>query len=264
MRSRTTYRGLLTDFDGTIHAQNQVVSPSVITALRRVQDHGIPYGVCTGRQFSFVQPFLQENGFDGVHIVCAGAQLIHSNGSVIRERVIPADTMQAIADFVNSTGGYLVLKQTYATYANETALNANDKHSTLAMRPLSEIVNWDTPSFYVGQVGDDIWTALESRTDINLLKQRYRSGKPGYFADGVAPDVSKGSGTEWWFEYHNLDPAAVIGIGDGENDVDLLQSVGLGLAMENGIPELRALADAIIPSIDADGVAWAIQEYFGI
>jgi hydroxymethylpyrimidine pyrophosphatase-like HAD family hydrolase len=52
-----------------------------------------------------------------------------------------------------------------------------------------------------------------------------------------------------------------MAIGDQDNDLPMLQWAGLGLAMGNAPGSVQQMADAIIPSVEEDGVAWAIREY---
>jgi peptidyl-prolyl cis-trans isomerase B (cyclophilin B) len=60
-----------------------------------------------------------------------------------------------------------------------------------------------------------------------------------------------------------LDPQAVVGVGDGENDLPFLSAVGLKLVMGNAVPELKPLADHVIPSLQEEGVRWAVEQFFG-
>jgi hydroxymethylpyrimidine pyrophosphatase-like HAD family hydrolase len=50
-----------------------------------------------------------------------------------------------------------------------------------------------------------------------------------------------------------------MAIGDGINDIDLLQAVGMPVAVGNAIPEAKAVAKAVVASNDEDGVAEAIE-----
>ncbi|KAB2906196.1 MAG: HAD family phosphatase [Anaerolineae bacterium] len=255
------YRGLLSDYDGTVSTVQNTISENVSHALRLLHRRGIHFGFCTGRAYSFLAPYIKDQGLDGAHVVCGGAQLVDSEGHILRETLIPADTMREVAHQILSMNGLLIVKKG-DLYGNALAIQDAEHRVGLFIRPLDELRDWNIPAFFVGHLDDESWNTLEARTDIGLSKQRGRYEKQGFFADGVAPGVSKGSGARWWCEYHGLDPQTVIGIGDGENDVALFETVGLGIAVENAVPELKARADTIAPALDEDGVAWAIHRYF--
>jgi hydroxymethylpyrimidine pyrophosphatase-like HAD family hydrolase len=53
----------------------------------------------------------------------------------------------------------------------------------------------------------------------------------------------------------------IIGVGDGHNDVPLLEAVGLKVAMGNAPDEVKAIADYVAPKLSEDGVADVIQRY---
>lgn len=53
----------------------------------------------------------------------------------------------------------------------------------------------------------------------------------------------------------------IIGVGDGYNDFPLLMACGLKVAMGNAVPELKAIADYIAPSVEEDGVADVIKKF---
>ena len=59
----------------------------------------------------------------------------------------------------------------------------------------------------------------------------------------------------------NLTPADMIAFGDGYNDLSMLHLASMGVAMANAAPEVRADADAVTLSNDADGVAVALKKY---
>ncbi|MBZ0307474.1 MAG: Cof-type HAD-IIB family hydrolase [Anaerolineae bacterium] len=255
------YRGLLSDYDGTVSSIHNTISENVTQALRLLHLREIPFGFCTGRAYSFLEPYIKAQRLNGVHIVCAGAQMVDSEGNILREVLLPEKIMRDVACQIESLHGSLVIKKG-GLYGNALAIEDAANRPALNVRPLHELPDWNVPAFYISHLSEEGWGQLEARTDIGLTKQRGRHEKQGFFADGVAPGVNKGSGTRWWCEYHRLDPLTVIGIGDGENDVALFEAVGLGVAVDNAVPELKERAAAIAPSIDEDGVAWTIQRYF--
>jgi hydroxymethylpyrimidine pyrophosphatase-like HAD family hydrolase len=62
-------------------------------------------------------------------------------------------------------------------------------------------------------------------------------------------------------EYYGLSLAEAMAFGDGGNDVPIVRDVGLGVAMENGCDELKAVADYVTLSVDDDGVEKALQHF---
>lgn len=73
--------------------------------------------------------------------------------------------------------------------------------------------------------------------------------------------ASKGAGVEWVLrELLRVDPAHVLAMGDGENDIEMLQLAGVGVAMGNAGSRVIQVADLTVPTNDEDGVAHAIEK----
>jgi HAD superfamily hydrolase (TIGR01484 family) len=71
----------------------------------------------------------------------------------------------------------------------------------------------------------------------------------------VLPDgVNKGSGLQWVLHRLDVSEQEVIGIGDGENDVDLFRASGVRVAVANAVPELKEMADWVTPEPAGIGV----------
>lgn len=52
-----------------------------------------------------------------------------------------------------------------------------------------------------------------------------------------------------------------IAFGDGGNDIDMLELVGLGIAMGNGNEELKSVADFVTKKSSEDGISFALQKF---
>ncbi len=81
------------------------------------------------------------------------------------------------------------------------------------------------------------------------------------FGELTAPGVSKGAALKTLAARLGIPREQVVAIGDHENDLQMIAWAGLGLAMGNAIPAVREAADAIIPTVEEAGVAWAIKRY---
>ncbi|KAL6845130.1 hypothetical protein ACP4OV_024625 [Aristida adscensionis] len=77
----------------------------------------------------------------------------------------------------------------------------------------------------------------------------------------VPPATSKGNGVKILLDHLCISPDEVMAIGDGENDIEMLQLASLGVALANGSEKTKAVADVIGATNDEDGVAQAIYEY---
>ena len=73
--------------------------------------------------------------------------------------------------------------------------------------------------------------------------------------------ASKRAGVEYLLNRLGVEPSKVMAIGDGENDVEMLQLCGLGVAVGNAGAAARSVADVVVGSNDEDGVAEAIEQF---
>jgi Cof subfamily protein (haloacid dehalogenase superfamily) len=73
--------------------------------------------------------------------------------------------------------------------------------------------------------------------------------------------ISKGKGVEILAKYYNLKKGEIIAIGDGENDLSMIEYAGLGVAMGNASDVVKQKADYITDTNDNDGVAKVIEKF---
>ncbi|KAM3332240.1 hypothetical protein ACQJBY_027817 [Aegilops geniculata] len=77
----------------------------------------------------------------------------------------------------------------------------------------------------------------------------------------VPPATSKGTGVKILLDHLCISPDEVMAIGDGENDIEMLELASLGVALANGAEKTKAVANVIGATNDEDGVAQAIYDY---
>ncbi|MNH34041.1 putative phosphatase [compost metagenome] len=73
-------------------------------------------------------------------------------------------------------------------------------------------------------------------------------------------DVSKSIAVQAVLDYFNFSPEEALAFGDGDNDIDMLEQVGLGVAMGNGSEALKSSADYITKKSIEGGIYHALQE----
>ena len=74
--------------------------------------------------------------------------------------------------------------------------------------------------------------------------------------------VCKRNAIDWLAKYLHIYKEEIAAFGDGENDLEMIEYAGYGVAMENAVDNLKKVADRVAPSVDEDGVAKVIKEFF--
>jgi Cof subfamily protein (haloacid dehalogenase superfamily) len=122
-------------------------------------------------------------------------------------------------------------------------------------RPPTKLVVIDDP-----HVLDDLETRMKSHFDGRL----YISKSLPYFLEFASPDVTKGAGLEFVSNRLGFSAEGTVAFGDGENDVELLEWAGYGVAVENAHARVKAVADFVCPRVDDEGVAQVLEAYLSL
>ena len=81
------------------------------------------------------------------------------------------------------------------------------------------------------------------------------------FVEGNPLDASKGQALACLAAHLGIPQSQTAAVGDNDNDADMVAWAGLGMAMGNAHPDLKAIADVILPPVEQDGAAVAIEKY---
>ncbi|MBI5350130.1 MAG: HAD-IIB family hydrolase [Chloroflexi bacterium] len=79
--------------------------------------------------------------------------------------------------------------------------------------------------------------------------------------EGLPSGMSKAVGVEWLANHFGIKREEVMCVGDNDNDAELLQWAGVGVALSSGSPAALATADWIAPSVHEEGAAVAIEKF---
>ena len=82
-----------------------------------------------------------------------------------------------------------------------------------------------------------------------------------YVLNVLQEDVSKSLAIMKTLDFFGMDKSETIAFGDGENDIDMLELAGLGIAMGNGHEKLKKVADFITKPSGEDGIHYALRKY---
>ncbi len=111
-------------------------------------------------------------------------------------------------------------------------------------------------------VGDpDALDVLEAELKPRFEGRLFISKSLPYFLEFAHPDVSKGSGLAFVADRLGFGAEETVACGDGENDRELLDWAGFGVAVANAHEDVLERADLVIPSVQEEGVAALLEAY---
>lgn len=255
------------DVDGTVLLEDESLSPGVVDAVRDAQTAGHEVMLATGRSWESTRGILHALGLEPEYVVC-------SNGAAIMRRVDgaqslyerfhtetfdPTEVLQLIHDNV-SQAHYMVELADGTRLYTEPMDDWNLVHARrvpfaeLSAQPVSRVVVVSP-----GQTEQD-FVELVHRIGLNQVS--YAIGWTAWL--DIAPmGVDKASALELVRGWLDLDPAQVLVIGDGRNDVGMfrwaLENGGRAVAMAQGPQEVLDAAGETTLSVVDGGVAAVLR-----
>lgn len=260
------YKLLACDLDGTLMDETFTFTPRVKAAVTRALACGVAVTLATGRAFPSTYLFAQELGIT-LPLICTQGGLIQDplNGEVLHRAVMPLALAHEIIALSKQRGWHLTLYQDDQVYLNDLR-HPRSFYDQMFGLPL-HIVG-DLASAITRPPAKFIVIAEPEKADAILpeLRQRFagrlrivRSHRN--FVEGNPLDASKGQALARLAAHLSVPQAQTAAIGDNDNDADMLVWAGLGMAMGNAHPHLKAVADVILPPVEKDGAAVAIEQY---
>lgn len=85
-----------------------------------------------------------------------------------------------------------------------------------------------------------------------------------FFLEFTNINVSKGNALKFLADYYQLKKDEIMAIGDGDNDISMIEYAGVGVAVSNATDKLKQAADFITLDNEHDGFAYAIEKIFNV
>jgi Cof subfamily protein (haloacid dehalogenase superfamily) len=243
-----------------------VLRPRTQDALARVRGTGAHVVVVTGRMFRAVLPYLEQAGLDDLVVCYQGAVVADpTTGEWLLHEPVPLAEARAAMDAVLAAGFHLncyLDDQLYvAEVTPEARRYADFQH--LEIHAVGDLRIWlDRDPTKLVAVGDPAaLDVLEAEVKPRFEGRLFISKSLPYFLEFAHPDVSKGSGLAFVADRLGFGAAETVGCGDGENDRELLDWAGFGVAVANAHEDVLERADLVIPSVQEEGVAALLEAY---
>jgi Cof subfamily protein (haloacid dehalogenase superfamily) len=265
------YRLLFLDVDGTLLTPRGQITDRTRSAIAKAKERGVRVSVATGRTYASAKPYADVIGADAPLILYNGARIQDPiTGAVLREWRLLAGLARIALESVAGWDVHVSLFHDDGIFigqwndrARESAAKdgvgffpVGDLATQLDRSPIKLMIIGDVPTI--------------DRLEGHLREAYARLGVNGPAVVRTEPaylevwnkETSKGAAAAWVAEKVGVPLAEAIAFGDSLNDLDLIQSVGYGVAMENGHSDLKKAARVIAASNDEDGVARVLETLF--
>jgi Cof subfamily protein (haloacid dehalogenase superfamily) len=222
--------------------------------------------IVTGRMFRSVRPYALEAGLDDPLVCYQGAVVAEPvSGRWLRDVPIPLELAREVIAAVNEEGFGLncyVDDQLYvAEITPEARRYADFQH--LELHAVGNLLDWlDKPPTKLVVIEDpDVLDGLKERMSRRFGNRLYISKSLPYFLEFASPDVTKAAGLDFLAQHLGFSRERTVAFGDGENDIELVDWAGYGVAVANADERVKEVADFVCPSVDEEGVAQVLEAF---
>jgi Cof subfamily protein (haloacid dehalogenase superfamily) len=220
--------------------------------------------VVTGRMFRSVRPYLVEAGIDDPVVCYQGAVVADPRtGEFLRHEPIPLELARETIAVLGEEGFHVNCYVGDELYVDEVTPEAERYagFQNLLLHEVGDLTAWLSapPTKLVAIDDPDLLDGLEARMKARFDGRLYISKSLPFFLEFASPEVTKGSGLGFLAEHLGFTRERTVAFGDGENDVELLEWAGFGVAVANAHPRVLAVADWVCPSAAEEGVAQVVD-----
>ena len=264
------YRAIALDLDGTLTNHEKVVTPKTREALLKAAANGAVIILASGRPTYGIEPVaecLELNQRGGYILSYNGGNIVNAKtGEKLFSQFLPDEVIPELYAYAKEHGhallGYagneIITEMPDDQYVKEESrinkMNIRKVENLFeAMEPHpTKLLMTGDPTLML-KAEKELVEKLGDRMDI------FRSAP--FFLELVPKGIDKAKSLTRLLTKINLTPADLIAFGDGYNDLSMLKLAGMGVAMENAAPEVRAEADYVTLSNEEDGVAAALTHF---
>lgn len=246
------------DIDDTLRVKKTGYIPESIKAVfKGLKEKGILTGIATGRGYYGVVEDIRDLEPD-YFVTINGTYVINRKGEEIYNQPLAREVTEAFVAWCKEIG----IAWGFAGKDKPVVSERSDLIDD-AMKPVYGLCDVE-PDFHLSNDVYHMWTFAENDGELELPEELATHVRlvpwHEHSSDVVANGISKASGVEHVLEHEKLKPVNAMMFGDGPNDMEIFDYVGLKIAMGNATPELKEKADYVTGTVEEDGIFNALEE----
>lgn len=264
------FRAIALDLDGTLTNHDKVVTPRTRQALLKAQELGTVIILASGRPTYGIVPVaecleLEKRG--GYILSYNGGNIVNAKtGEKLFSQSLPDAVIPILYKYAKEknhallgyAGNEIITEMPDDQYVKEES-RINKMNIRKVDNLLDALEPHPTKLLMTGDPTDMIKAEKELVEILGEKMDIFRSAP--FFLELVPKGIDKAQSLLRLLSKINLTPADLMAFGDGYNDLSMLKLAGVGVAMANAAPEVRADADYVTLSNEEDGVAEALLHF---
>lgn len=260
---------IVVDLDGTLLNSQHEISERNEKALKAAHEQGVQIVLATGKTRTSALSVIARLGLNTPGIYLQGLAIYEGDGVLRHQSVLAPAIARQVITFGEDRGYTMV-----AYSGTRMLVRKHDKNSAILVEfgepepevigPLQNLLD-DTPINKVLAISGGNHKRINALRwqlgmQIGGAARLVQAGIPDML-EILPPGASKGAALRRLLKHMNITPEQVIAIGDGENDIEMLQVAGIGVAVGNAGKAVQEAAKHIVASNDEDGVAEAVEQF---
>lgn len=260
-----SYKLLAIDIDGTLITNDKKILDETKQDIIKAYNKGVIICICTGRAYPAAKRYISELDLDIPLILYNGSRIISGNGEeTIFNKTIDKEVSNGVFDIINMNDGTCCFWKEDTLYFNKNDEYTAYYENLTGIKPA--IINDYDESLFTN-INKFLW--FDTPENLQFIKNNILNDVAGidcfksqsHILEIVPKNINKGEAIKFLANYYNIDISEVIAVGDDENDISMIMSAGLGVAMENARSCVKEVADYITLSNEENGVGKVINEF---
>lgn len=259
---------IISDIDGTLINDQDELPTNFKEMISELDKRGIIFVAASGRSASSIKNKLQHDA-DNIYLISDNGAIIMHKGEIINASTFSKEEFDELCGhmvtYKGNTVGVVTLDAGYVQLAHE------DVDQGFLDEFFYGNVEVDDVTKVTGNVvGISIHNTHNTVENLNgeamaPFREKYELVQAGAeWIDAIPKNTNKGSSVEKLLEILGLTTDNAIAFGDYNNDLEMIQTVKMGFAMEDATDELKAVADEVIGSNNDNGIIKKIYELLEI
>lgn len=262
------------DVDGTLLDTRGRYSKELAEKLSDLKEQGVKLAIASGRPPFACRFLFEQLGIDDTGLFYTGGLIYQPTTDLtLRSKTLAVPLTKAIINRAKQLSLYceLYLEQEFVIEAPHFIASEHSRHlrcqpSVQDFEPIVADPNAHVHKLLVGE-------NVNNSSNVSVLEQEFPQCQFAYaslpsqpdwrFASVVPDEADKQLAFDELLVHHGLAPEQVMAIGDSQSDQIFVERAGVGVAMGNGVPELRRAANFVTADVEDNGAYKALCRVFG-